>query len=101
MDNALKYAPVDTSVDVTAGLDNGEIVFRVADRGTGIPEAERDRMFTPFYRPAGRAADAGSAGLGLSIARRLAEAQRGTLGYSDRNGGGAVFELRLPAGDSL
>jgi K+-sensing histidine kinase KdpD len=101
VDNALKYAPVDTPVEVTGGLDNGEIVFRVADRGTGVPEAERDRMFTPFYRAAGRAADAGSAGLGLSIARRLAEAQRGTLSYSDRNGGGAVFELRLPAGDSL
>ena len=96
VDNALKYAPVDTPVEVTGGLDNQEIVFRVADRGAGVPEAERDRMFTPFYRPAGRVADAGSAGLGLSIARRLAEAQRGTLSYNDRQGGGAVFELRLP-----
>jgi K+-sensing histidine kinase KdpD len=96
VDNALKYAPIDT-VDVTGGLDNGEIVFRVADRGAGIPAAERERLFTPFYRPAGRVPDAGSAGLGLSIARRLAEAQTGTLRYSDRQGGGAVFELRLPA----
>jgi len=97
VDNALKYAPVDTPVDVTGGVDNGEIVFRVADHGAGIPAAERDRMFTPFYRPAGRVADAGSAGLGLSIARRLAEAQSGTLRYADRHGGGSVFELRLPA----
>jgi two-component system, OmpR family, sensor histidine kinase KdpD len=97
VDNALKYAPVDTPIDVTGGLDNGEIVFRVADRGAGIPASERDRMFTPFYRPAGRVADAGSAGLGLSIARRLAEAQSGTLRYRDRHGGGSVFELRLPA----
>jgi two-component system sensor histidine kinase KdpD len=99
VDNALKYAPVDTPVEVTGGLDNQQIVFRVADRGAGVPETERDRMFTPFYRPAGRVADAGSAGLGLSIARRLAEAQQGTLGYSDRSGGGAVFELRLPAAE--
>jgi two-component system, OmpR family, sensor histidine kinase KdpD len=97
VDNALKYAPVDTPVDVTGGVDNGEIVFRVADRGEGIPVDERERLFTPFYRPAGRVADAGSAGLGLSIARRLAEVQSGTLKYSDRYGGGAVFELRLPA----
>ena len=97
VDNALKYAPVDTPVDVTGGLDNSEIVFRVADRGAGIPAAERERLFTPFYRPVGRLADAGSAGLGLSIARRLAEAQSGTLRYSDRQDGGAVFELRLPA----
>lgn len=87
-------------VDVTGGLDKGEIVFRVADRGAGIPAAERERLFTPFYRPAGRAADAGSAGLGLSIARRLAEAQGGTLRYSERNGGGATFELRLPAAEA-
>jgi two-component system sensor histidine kinase KdpD len=97
VDNALKYAPVDTPVDVTGGLDNSEIVFRVADHGAGIPAAEQERLFTPFYRPAGRVADAGSAGLGLSIARRLAEAQSGTLRYSDRHGGGSVFELRLPA----
>jgi K+-sensing histidine kinase KdpD len=100
VDNALKHAPVDTPVDVTGGLDNGEIVFRVADRGAGIPATERDRLFTPFYRASGRVPDAGSVGLGLSIARRLAEAQRGTLGYSDRPGGGSVFELRLPAADT-
>jgi K+-sensing histidine kinase KdpD len=97
VDNALKYAPVDTPVEVTGGLDNGEIVFRVADHGAGIPAPERDRLFTPFYRPVGRIPDAGSAGLGLSIARRLAEAQAGTLTYRERSGGGSVFELRLPA----
>jgi two-component system, OmpR family, sensor histidine kinase KdpD len=100
VDNALRYAPIDTPVEVTGGLDNGEIVFRVADRGSGIPAAERERLFTPFYRPAGRAAGAGSAGLGLSIARRLAEAQSGTLNYSDRQGGGSLFELRLPSASS-
>jgi K+-sensing histidine kinase KdpD len=97
VDNALKYAPVDTPVEVTGGVDHGEIVFRVADHGAGIPAAERDRIFTPFYRSPERMADAGSAGLGLSIARRLAEAQSGTLTYAERQGGGAVFELRLPA----
>jgi two-component system sensor histidine kinase KdpD len=101
VDNALKYAPVDTPVEVTSGLDNGEIVFRVADRGAGIPSTERDRIFTPFYRPSGRAADAGSAGLGLSIARRLAQAQSGTLTYHERPGGGTVFELRLPTATPL
>jgi K+-sensing histidine kinase KdpD len=101
VDNALKYAPVDTPIDVTGGLDNGEIVFRVADRGAGIPASERDRMFRPFFRPAGRVPDAGSAGLGLSIARRLAEVQNGTLRYSDRQGGGSVFELRLPGAAPL
>lgn len=96
VDNALKYAPIETSVEVSSGLDNGEIIFRVADRGSGIPSSERNRIFTPFYRPDGRNPDAGSAGLGLSIARRLAEAQNGSLNYREREGGGSVFELRLP-----
>lgn len=96
VDNALKYAPVDTSVEVSGGVDNGELVFRVADRGSGIGTEDRDRIFTPFYRPKGRNPDAGSAGLGLSIAHRLAEIQHGSLRYIDRPGGGALFELRLP-----
>lgn len=97
VDNALKHAPVDTSVEVTCGVEIAEIVFRVADRGKGIAVTERDRVFIPFYRPSAGTPDAGSAGLGLSIARRLAEAQRGSLTYKDRSGGGALFELRLPA----
>jgi K+-sensing histidine kinase KdpD len=94
VDNALKYAPIDTPVEVTGGAENDSIVFRVADRGNGIAPAERDRLFTPFFRPSG-VAD-GSTGLGLSIAHRLADAQGGALTFSERVGGGSVFELRLP-----
>jgi two-component system sensor histidine kinase KdpD len=97
VDNALKYAPVDTSVEVTGGLEGDAIVFRVADRGGGIAFSQRDRLFTPFFRASAATPDTGSAGLGLSIARRLAEAQCGTLIFCERSGGGAVFELRLPA----
>jgi two-component system sensor histidine kinase KdpD len=76
------------------------IAIAVADRGRGVPPAERERIFEPFYRPAGGSPDgarAGGAGLGLAIARRLAQAQGGTLTYEDRPGGGSVFTLRLPA----
>ena len=96
VDNALKYSPVDTVVEVSGGVDANQMVFRVADRGTGVDRGERERIFTPFYRPQARAPGVGSAGLGLSIARRLAEAQNGSLEYRDRVGGGSVFELRLP-----
>jgi two-component system sensor histidine kinase KdpD len=96
VDNALKYAPDGTPVEVTCGVDDNQIVFRVADRGPGINPDERDRIFTPFYRPKARQSGVESAGLGLSIARRLAEAQNGSLKYSDRAGGGTIFELRLP-----
>jgi two-component system sensor histidine kinase KdpD len=97
VDNAFKYAPPDTPIEVTAGTEAGALVFRVTDRGPGIPPGEQDGVFTPFYRSPAKQSVARSGGLGLSIARGLAEAQRGTLTYTDRYGGGAIFELRLPA----
>ena len=97
VDNAFKYSPADQAIELTGGVENGSVVFRVKDRGPGVPTSERDRVFTPFYRFAGKSGDGQSTGLGLSIARRLAEAQQGTLSYMDREGGGAVFELRLPS----
>jgi two-component system sensor histidine kinase KdpD len=97
VDNAFKYSPADTPIEVTGGVDNGSVVFRVKDRGRGVPTTERDRVFTPFYRFPGKSGDGKSTGLGLSIARRLAEEQGGSLTYADRDGGGAVFELRLPS----
>jgi two-component system sensor histidine kinase KdpD len=97
VDNAFKYAPASASIEVSGGLDGDALVFRVSDRGPGIAAADRDGVFTPFYRPPAPDFGQRSGGLGLSIARRLAEAQGGTLTYSDREGGGSVFELRLPS----
>jgi two-component system sensor histidine kinase KdpD len=62
----------------------------------GVRAGEEQRIFDPFYRPPGQP-DTGGAGLGLSIARRMAEAQGGAVRYAAREGGGSVFELRLPA----
>jgi two-component system sensor histidine kinase KdpD len=99
VDNAFKYAPPGTPIEVTGGVDGDALIFRVCDHGSGIAAAERDGVFTPFYRSPIRPSGTQSGGLGLSIARRLAEAQGGTLTYVDRDGGGAgaIFELRLPA----
>jgi len=97
VDNAFKYSPSDSPIEVSGGVDQGNVVFRVSDRGTGIARSESDKVFTPFYRPPAGRPGAESAGLGLSISRRLAEVQDGTLIYVDRVGGGATFELRLPA----
>jgi two-component system sensor histidine kinase KdpD len=69
--------------------------FSVADRGPGVPEAERDRIFEPFYRPAGTLPDVAGSGLGLSIARGVAEAQGGSVVVEEREGGGSVFALRV------
>jgi signal transduction histidine kinase len=97
LENAHKYSPREQPVDIELARTGASIAISVADRGPGIPLAERGRIFEPFYRPARSTPDAGSAGLGLSIALRLAMAQGGSLDYSDRVGGGSVFTLRLPA----
>jgi two-component system sensor histidine kinase KdpD len=97
LDNALRHSPLGEPVEIATIRDGSWLVIRVADRGPGVPEMERERIFEPFYRPATEAPDAGHAGLGLSIARRLAELQGGSLEYMPRSGGGSVFALRLPA----
>ena len=100
VDNALKYSPAGCPVELTASTGADTLVFRVADRGHGIAQKDVDRIFTPFVQ-SGEARFDHSLGLGLSISRRLAEAQGGTLTCYPREGGGTVFELRLPAVDPL
>ena len=97
--NALAYGGGATPVDVTARRDGRWLAFAVADRGAGIPVAEHERIFEPFYRAPGTAPDARGSGLGLSIAQRLAEAQHGSVVVAPRDGGGSVFTLRVPAAD--
>jgi two-component system sensor histidine kinase KdpD len=99
LENALRYTPPGGSVELGVRRDADDLVFTVADRGPGIPAAEVERIFQPFYRHADTAPDVGRAGLGLSIARRLAEIQQGSLHYEPRPGGGSVFVLTLPAVD--
>jgi len=95
VDNALRCSRDTVTISVTQM--NGSLSFQVADRGPGVPLSERERIFDAFYRPVGTTADAGAAGLGLSIARQLAEAQGGSVKYSARPEGGSIFTFELPA----
>jgi two-component system, OmpR family, sensor histidine kinase KdpD len=100
LENAARYAPPSEPVELAARRDGDDLVFSVADRGPGVADSDRSRIFEPFYRAAGSAPDAAvRAGLGLSIARTLAQIQGGSVTYAPRPGGGAVFELRLPASE--
>jgi K+-sensing histidine kinase KdpD len=99
IDNALRYSPESGLVEITTAREGKWLAISVSDRGPAVAPAERDRIFEAFYRPRAVAPDAGHAGLGLSIARKLAELQEGTVEYGQRDGGGSVFTLRLPAVD--
>ena len=101
LDNAARHAPGSPAqVELEAG--DGQVVLRVSDRGPGVPEAEREAIFEPFYRQPGRRAESGNddergVGLGLSLVRRIARRHGGEALCLPRQGGGACFEVRLPA----
>ncbi len=97
IENACRYAPAGTPIDVVATTDDGEIEVAVIDHGAGVPEADRDRIFAQYER-GGHDADIVGTGIGLTVARELAEVQDGTVSVRATPGGGATFALRLPAG---
>ena len=99
LDNALRHSPPGTAVELQATREGKRLTFSVADRGPGVPVEERTRIFEAFYRPADATPDGGHSGLGLSIARGLAELQGGSVDYKPRDGGGSVFTLELPAAE--
>ena len=95
LDNARKYAD-GSPVEIEARRDGAQAVIAVRDHGPGIPEAELAHVFDPFFRGEGVRGRATGFGLGLSLARRVAEAHGGSASASNAAGGGARIELRLP-----
>ncbi len=96
LDNALKYSPAGSPIEIAARAEGGEVVFEVRDRGRGIPAGEEERIFESFYRCAEGARTEG-AGLGLAVVRAVAQAHGGRARASARPGGGALFALHLPS----
>ena len=97
LSNAISFGPPGAAVDVRVGRADAACVVEVADRGPGIPEGHLERVFDRFftYRPA--EARRAHLGLGLAIAKRIVEAHGGTITSANREGGGALFVVRLPA----
>ena len=91
VDNAVHQSPAGGEVAV-AVTEEGTVT--VADRGPGVPEADRPRIFERFWR--GRGVTRQGAGLGLAIVAEIAKAHGGSIEVADRPGGGAVFTLRIP-----
>ena len=83
------------AIDVAIRRTSDAIELTVCDRGPGVPEAERERIFEPFYRPRGASEQAGGVGLGLALVRTIAARHGGDVRCEDREGGGACFRVRV------
>jgi signal transduction histidine kinase len=95
-DNAARHAR--SRVALTTGEQHGRVVISVEDDGSGIPVAERERVFERFVRlDEARARDAGGSGLGLAIVHGIAAARGGSVAVDDSRWGGARFTVTLPA----
>ena len=94
LENARRYGGA-TPVEVSVAMSPGGITLQVCDRGPGVPAAERERIFEPFYRPAGAREREGGVGLGLSLVRQIARKHGGEARCLPRDGGGSCFEVTL------
>jgi len=96
LSNAIKYSPSGGTVEVHAERENGTVRISVRDEGLGIPEEQRERIFTKFFR--GNATQSGIAGsgLGLAFARAIVEAHGGQITFTSEVGKGSVFRVELP-----
>ena len=94
LENARRHAA--GSITVTLGWADGQAVIRVCDRGPGVPEDLRERIFEPFYRLPGATERDGGVGLGLSLVKSITIRHGGTVNCENRPDGGACFVIHLP-----
>ena len=100
VDNAIKYTPVGSHIDICTRKRGGWVEVSVSDDGPGIPDAQKERIFDMFYSGANQVADSRrSLGLGLSLCRSIVTAHGGTITVSDNRPSGTIFTFTLPAGE--
>jgi len=95
LENAAKYTPAGSPIEIAATRRDGEVMVSVADRGPGIPSGDEMRIFDKFYR-ASQGDTVGGVGLGLTICRGIIQAHGGRIWAEHRAGGGAVLRFTLP-----
>ncbi len=99
LDNAFKYSPPDSPIEINGQQIDNQVEIVVADRGVGIPQQDLVRVFDKFYRVQ-RPDNVIGTGLGLSICKGIVEAHGGHIAAENRPGGGTIIRLTLPAAES-
>jgi len=97
LDNALKYSPPGSPIEITGEQKDGRVVLRIHDQGPGIPLRERERIFEKFYRWQATSSHIPGTGLGLYIAREITRAHGGDVWVEGEPGSGSEFCIALPA----
>jgi two-component system sensor histidine kinase KdpD len=95
LDNAVKYSPAGSSIEISAWCSEGNLQLRVADQGTGVPPDEVERIFDKFYRVPVPEGVRGT-GLGLSICSAIVDAHNGSIHAENRDGSGLAVTFALP-----
>jgi two-component system sensor histidine kinase KdpD len=95
LDNAIKYSPVNSTIDIKGKQVDKQIQIEIADRGIGIPPQDLTRIFDKFYRVQ-RPENVTGTGLGLFISKGIIEAHGGHITAANRPGGGTIFKINLP-----
>lgn len=96
LDNAIKYSPSGSEIDLGMRLADGGLVIEVRDRGKGIPEDKHEHVFDKYSRLKMEDSRVAGTGLGLAISRSIMESQEGTIRVSNHPDGGAIFTLFFP-----
>ena len=100
IDNAIKYTPTGSKIDIKTAVLDGKAVISVSDNGDGIPDDMKPKIFDMFYSGANRVADSRrSLGLGLSLCKSIVTAHSGEISVSDNKPHGTVFTFTLPMKD--
>jgi two-component system sensor histidine kinase KdpD len=95
IDNAVKFSPNDTQIDIEVRQTDNEIIIQIGDRGIGIPEEDLERVFDKFYRVS-RPESVTGTGLGLAISKGIIEIHGGHINASNRPGSGTLITITLP-----
>ncbi|CAG0946033.1 two-component system, OmpR family, sensor histidine kinase KdpD [Anaerolineae bacterium] len=93
LENAIKYTPAGSPIEISANITDKQVLVQIADRGSGILPGDEERVFDKFYRAR---PDGGGVGLGLTVCRGIVQAHGGKIWAQNREGGGAAFQFIVP-----